>query len=47
METVGVEPTSKMDTNKPLRVYLFILSINPGKQQKPDKLILGFILRKL
>ena len=43
METVGVEPTSKMDKNKSLRVYLLIFSISSGKQLKPEKLILGFI----
>ena len=31
LETVGVEPTSKTDKNKSLRVYLLIFSISPGK----------------
>ena len=47
VETRGVEPLSKMDKNKSLRVYLFIRSINSGKQLKPYKLILGFISGKL
>ena len=43
METRGVEPLSKTDFNKSLRVYLLIGSIDSGKQLKPYKSILGFI----